>query len=231
MENKSVSVYQEEFIPYIMKWGQRTNLIGAAIGFTPLLALILFFDITPSFSAMAGAFLTVAASEGVMWFMEPISFFPVLGIPATYMSFLSGNVSNLRLPCASAAQKAAETKAGTPEADIAATLGIGMSIILNIIILFIGALFGSQIISGLPENVTSTLNYMLPALFGALWTMLAAKRLLMGVIGLALGIGVNLLCNMGILPFWLVTLTSVVGTILIGIVLYKNGVKILGKED
>ena len=164
-----------------------------------------------------------------MWFMEPISFFPVLGVPATYMSFLSGNVSNLRIPAATAAQKSAETEPGTAEADIAATLGIGMSVLLNIAILLLGALFGSALINQLPESITSNLNFMLPALFGALWIMLAKSKLLMGIIGLVLGVGLNLLCNNGILPFYFVTILSVFGTIFIGILLYKKGVKILGK--
>ena len=225
--NQNKAVYEKEFIPYIMKWGLRTNILGALLGLVPLLAVIIFFDAAPPWAAMLAAFLTVAASEGVMWFMEPISFFPVLGVPATYMSFLSGNVSNLRIPAATAAQKSAET--GTAEADIAATLGIGMSVLLNIAILLLGALFGSVLINQLPETITSNLNFMLPALFGALWIMLAKSKLLMGVIGLALGVSLNLLCNYGILPFYFVTILSVFGTILIGILLYKKGVKILGK--
>lgn len=228
-DNNNKTVYEKEFIPYIMKWGLRTNLLGALLGLVPLFAVIIFFGAAPPWAAMLAAFLTVAASEGVMWFMEPISFFPVLGVPATYMSFLSGNVSNLRIPAATAAQKSAETDPGTAEADIAATLGIGMSVLLNIVILLLGALFGSALINQLPEAITSNLNFMLPALFGALWIMLAKNKLLMGIIGLVLGVGLNLLCNYGILPFYFVTILSVFGTILIGILLYKKGVKILGK--
>jgi len=228
--NQTNTAYEKEFIPYIMKWGMRTNILGAILGLVPLLAVIIFFDAAPPWAAMLAGFLTVAASEGVMWFMEPISFFPVLGVPATYMSFLSGNVSNLRIPAATAAQKAVEAEAGTAEADIAATLGIGMSVLLNIAILLFGALFGSALINQLPETMVSNLNFMLPALFGALWIMLAKRQLLIGVIGLVLGVGLNLLCNNGILPFYFVTILSVFGTILIGILLYKKGVKILGKR-
>lgn len=145
------------------------------------------------------------------------------------MSFLSGNVSNLRIPAATSAQKAAGTEAGTPEADIVATISSGVSVIFNILVLLIDAGFGVTIISNLPASVSSGLDYLLPALFGALWIMLAKERLLMGVIGLALGIGLNLLSSTGILPFYLVTSLSVFGTIAIGILLNKAGIKILGK--
>lgn len=232
MENNkkdNQEVYEKKFIPYIMRWGMWTNLLGALLAFLPLLALVVFFDASPEWTAMLAGFLTVASSEGVMWFMEPISFFPVLGVPATYMSFLSGNVSNLRIPAATSAQKAVGAEAGTPEADIIATISIGVSVIFNILVLLIGAVFGVTVISNLPSSVSSGLNYLLPALFGALWIMLAKDRLLMGIIGLALGIGLNLLSGTGILPFYLVTILSVFGTILIGILLNKAGVKILGK--
>lgn len=228
---KSLVVYEESFIPYIMKWGMWTNLLGALLGFLPLVALMIFYGAAPEWAAMLAGFLTVASSEGVMWFMEPVSFFPVLGIPAFYMSFLSGNVSNLRIPAATSAQKAVSAEAGTPEADIAATLGIGASVIFNILVLLVGAVFGTTLISGLPASVNQSLDYLLPALFGALWIMLAKSRLLMGIIGLGLGTGLNLLCNNGILPFYLVTILSVFGTIAIAIALKKAGVKVLGKEE
>ncbi len=227
--NKNQEVYEKKFIPYIMRWGMWTNLLGALLAFLPLLALIIFFDASPVWTAMLAGFLTVASSEGVMWFMEPISFFPVLGTPATYMSFLSGNVSNLRIPAATSAQKAVGTEAGTPESDIVATISIGVSVIFNILVLLIGTIFGVAVLSNLPDSVSSGLNYLLPALFGALWIMLAKDRLLMGVIGLALGIGLNLLSTAGVLPFYLVTILSVFGTIGIGIALNKTGVNIFGK--
>ena len=227
---KNLAVYEKNFIPYIMRWGMWTNLLGALLGILPRVALMVFYGAAPEWAAMLAGFLTVASSEGVMWFMEPVSFFPVLGIPAFYMSFLSGNVSNLRIPAATSAQKAVSAEPGTPEADIAATLGIGVSVIFNIVVLLIGAVFGTTLISGLPASVSQSLDYLLPALFGALWIMLAKSRLLMGVIGLGLGICLNLLCNNGILPFYLVTILSVFGTIAIAIVLKKAGVKVLGKE-
>src|SRR5699024_1796031 len=104
-----------------------------------------------------------------------------------------------------------------------------VSVIFNILVLLIGTIFGVAVLSNLPDSVSSGLNYLLPALFGALWIMLAKDRLLMGVIGLALGIGLNLLSTTGVLPFYLVTILSVFGTIGIGIALNKTGVNIFGK--
>lgn len=49
----------------------------------------------------------------MLWFVEPISYFPVVGAAGTYMAFLSGNISNMRIPCASMAQVAADVEPGT----------------------------------------------------------------------------------------------------------------------
>ena len=51
--------------------------------------------------------LGITSAVGVIWFVEPISYFPIVGVAGTYMAFVSGNISNLRIPCAMIAQKAA----------------------------------------------------------------------------------------------------------------------------
>ena len=94
-------VYDKEYIPYCIKWGRLTSLVGVVVSFAPLVILAVVFKIMPPLNAI------LAAACLVYYFIEPISFQPVLGIPGTYMAFLSGNLSNLRVPCSSVAQKAA----------------------------------------------------------------------------------------------------------------------------
>lgn len=84
---------------------------------------------------------------GVLWFVEPISYFPVLGVTGTYMAFLSGNISNMRLPCAAVAQDAADVKPGTPQGSI---LGMAVSVVINIFVLSVGVALGSVVLSKTP---------------------------------------------------------------------------------
>ena len=76
--------------------------------------------------------------------MEPISYFLIVGVAGTYMAFVSGNISNLRIPCAMIAQKAAGVEPGTDKGSIVATLGMAVSIILALcLFLAIGVRKGS----------------------------------------------------------------------------------------
>ena len=105
----------------------------------------------PPSSAIVGGFAAVAITFGWAWIIEPLSYYPVLGVPGTYMAFLSGNISNLRLPCAAAAQEAADVEAGTPQASIISTVAIAASIFVNTAMLGISAFALVSVFQALPE--------------------------------------------------------------------------------
>ena len=42
----------------------------------------------------------MATTFGVLWIVEPIAYFPVLGSSAMYQAFLIGNISSKLLPAA-----------------------------------------------------------------------------------------------------------------------------------
>jgi hypothetical protein len=200
MENKEF--FDKEYMPKMHRIGKITGYGGVLISFLPALVLAIVYGIVPKGAALATAFVAGASSFAVLWFVEPISYFSVLGPVGTYMAFLSGNISNMRVPCASMAQVAAEAEPGTEQGSICATLGMAMSIIINISVLTIGVILGSSILAMLPESVTGALNYLLPALFGALLMQFGinAKGHAVGILVFAVLINIGL--NAGIFS-WL----------------------------
>ena len=84
------------------------------------------------------------------------------------MSFLSGNISNMRVPCASIATKSAGYVEGSDEGTITATIGIAVSTFVSTTFLTVGVIAGSWLLSILPPIVTTILNLLLPALFATL---------------------------------------------------------------
>lgn len=107
-ENVSMTkeeIYSKDYIPYSIKYGRMTSLIGVVASFVPLIVLALVFGVMPTAKAIAAAAAIRISACLVYYFIEPISFQPVLGIPGTYMAFLSGNISNLRVPCSSVASR------------------------------------------------------------------------------------------------------------------------------
>lgn len=174
------------------------------------------------------AFISGASAFGVLWFVEPISYFPVVGSAGTYMAFLSGNISNMRIPCASMAQVAADVKPGTQEGSVIATLGMAVSIIINVSVLTVGAILGTSVLSMLPESVKGALNYLLPALFGALLVQFGMKMKKHSIFMVIIAIILYILIGMGVFNWlpgasnWLGTLGCVFISIAIGLATLKN---------
>ncbi len=219
----SQEIYNNEYIPYCIKWGRLTSLIGAAASFLPVLILSFVFDIIPAFDAIVAAATIRISACLVYYFIEPISFQPVLGIPGTYMAFLSGNISNLRVPCSSVAQKAAEVEEGTPEGSIFSTIGVAVSIVVNLVILTIGVLLGSQVLQLIPAEFLSALNYLVPALYGAMLMQMILYAPRMAAISIPLAIVTMILSNAGIVPASIAILINVFGSVLIGRLLMNTG--------
>ncbi|MCC8126090.1 MAG: hypothetical protein LIO92_01665 [Clostridiales bacterium] len=194
--------YEGEYMPQMNRVGKVTGFLGVAASFCPAIALAVVYGLLPQPAALLAAFVAGAASFGVLWFVEPISYFPVLGTVGTYMAFLSGNISNMRVPCASVAQAAARVEPGSPKASVIATLGMAVSIVINLSVLTIGVILGSSALAMLPPVVTEALSYLLPSLFGALLVQFAMKKVKLGVIVLAFGILIYIGINGGVFA-WL----------------------------
>ena len=108
----SNNFYKDEYMPKINRIGKMTGYVGVILAFLPAVALAVVYGLLPKPAALLTAFVSGASAFGVLWFVEPISYFPVVGPAGTYMAFLSGNISNMRIPCASMAQVAADVEPG-----------------------------------------------------------------------------------------------------------------------
>ncbi len=159
--------YRNDFLPYIIKWGRGTNLIGVLLVFGPCLYLGMK-GIWPDWAAFGAAFAIQFPLVCSAYIREPISYFAMLGVPGTYMAFLSGNISNLRVPASSIATLSAGIQEGTERGSITATIGCAVSTLVSTVMLTIGVIAGAAVLSALPPIVTTALNLLLPALFGAL---------------------------------------------------------------
>lgn len=156
---------------------------------------------------------------GVYAIVEPISYFPTLGLPGTYLSFLSGNISNMRVPASAIAQESLGVQEGTKKAELVSTIGIVGSILLNIILITIAALFGAAILQVLPDIVVEAFSYVSPAIFGAMFFMFVLRSLIVGMFAVAVAFTLGLL---GIFPAWLSILTCTFSSIIFAMTLYRQ---------
>lgn len=223
--------YQDTYLPKASRLGKITGYLGVVVAFTPAVMMALVYGILPRPAALLTAFISGASAFGVLWFVEPISYFPVIGQIGTYMAFLSGNISNMRIPCASMAQVAAEVEPGTEKGSIIATIGMAVSIVINVSVLTVGAILGGAVLSLLPDSVKSALGYLLPALFGALLIQFGLKMkkhsLIMVIVAVALytAIGMGWFNWLPGASNWLGTLGCVFLSIALGLAAGKNAAK------
>ena len=220
--------YSLEYLPKMHRIGQIIGALAVLASFMPALTLGVVYGLWPDMAALGTAAVSAIASFGVLWFVEPLSYYPVVGPVGTYMAFVSGNISNMRIPCASMAQISAEVEPGSDKGSIIATIGMGVSIVINTLVLTVGVIAGSSILSMLPASVVGALNYLLPALFGALLVQFGMKSKSHSVLMLVIGILLNIAINGGVFSWlpgannYLSTLVCVFSSIAIMMVVSKK---------
>ena len=220
--SKVKSIYNEEYLPFMIMYGRLTLSLGIIAALVPGIILSFGFGIMPPISALLASTMAIVSMSAPNYIIEPVSYSPILGIPGTYMSFLSGNISNMRLPCSIAAQKAAEVESGTEEGSIISTIGIAVSILVNISILTIGVILGGSVLSKIPAEVVEKLNLILPALFGSVFGQVFLQDKKLGLVAIVISVLTIILSKQGIIPQSLVVLICVFGTILIARAMYKD---------
>ena len=146
---------QAEWNKKCIRIGAPTNLLAAFTSFLPVLWLCSTYNCWPETSVILEAWGMIVVLFGAFYFVEPLSYYSVLGLSGTYLSFLSGNIGNMRVPCAAIALEATNSESGTLQAEVAGTLGICGSIVTNLFFVLLAAIVGSSIVSVLPPVVAT----------------------------------------------------------------------------
>lgn len=120
-----------------------------------------------------GGFLSGIAKVGVIYIpvaiVEFLVYTPMLGVGGSYISFLTGNVTNMKIPCAMNARDMAGTTVGTPENEIISTISTATSAIVTTLVIVVGVLMIVPLQPVLQsETLLPAFNNVVPALFGAL---------------------------------------------------------------
>ena len=143
----------------------------------PILVCILFKDAMPDWKGVALGLFATAPMYWAVGIVEVITFIPMLGAGGSYLSFVTGNISNLKLPCAINALENANADPKSEEGEIISTIAIAVSSIVTTVIVAIGVALIVPLQPILSNPVlTPAFDQMLPALFGALGVALVSKN-------------------------------------------------------
>jgi hypothetical protein len=123
----------------------------------------------PDLGAAARGFLAVGLVWTVSSVVEFLIYTPMLGAGGSYLAFITGNLINMKIPCAMNAKELVDAKSGTAENEVIATLSIATSSLVTIVVLALGVvlLIPLQPVLQSPVLAPAFAN-VVPALFGAM---------------------------------------------------------------
>ncbi|MCP4752201.1 MAG: hypothetical protein GY866_14990 [Proteobacteria bacterium] len=216
--------FKELFLIPVEKVGRYTMLVAMLLMQLPGLYLLFFHGLAPPLAPLIKGVLAVWSFGVIISVIEPVVYYPILGFGGTYMSFLVGNILNLRVPVSATSQQVVGTKEGTPEAEIVSTLGIAGSLVASQLVMIVGVLVFLPFINKIQGSggaVEEALNQVLPALFGGLGGAFILRTPKLAVVPLGIAFIIAFLKND--LPISLVIPPMVVISIVSARLMYKKG--------
>ena len=169
---KEKKVKEKVALDPFTEWAHKSGRIFMVLFIAYMLVIpfivCIVYDCMPSFKMCLPGLIAITAIMGPASIAEVGSYTPILG-SSTYLTFASGNVMNLKIPCIINAQQIAKVEPNTVEGDAVALIATAVSSAVTIIILAIGVVLLS-FIKPILENpyVVTASDYLLPALFGCM---------------------------------------------------------------
>ena len=160
----------------IAKYERDTHRLGRLVSLITLVLLVgapfligSVLGAMPDLGAVGRGFLAVGLIWTVSSVVEFLVYTPMLGSGGSYLAFITGNLINMKIPCAVNARDLAGVKAGTKENEIVSTLSIAVSSLVTILVLAVGVLL-LQPLQPLLQSPTlqPAFDNVVPALFGAM---------------------------------------------------------------
>lgn len=141
------------------------------------ICVAVIFGASPDWGALALGLLATAPMYWTIGVVETITYVPMLGAGGSYLSFVTGNISNLKLPCALNALEQNEVSASSEEGEIISTIAIAVSSIVTTLIIALGVICIVPLTPILEAPVLEpAFAQMLPALFGGLGVVFVSKN-------------------------------------------------------
>ena len=176
MEKKNHLLTAEEKASWFVRYNESIHREGriwtlVTLGFLLAVPFLmgLALQAMPDMNSFIKGFFNVAIIYYPTSVVEFLIYVPMLGPGASYLSFITGNLANLKIPCAINARELADARVGTPENEIISTLSVATSSLVTVLVLALGVLL-LQPLQGVLSNpmLTPAFDNVVPALFGAL---------------------------------------------------------------
>ncbi len=161
---------------YFEKYNESMHMIGRITSTIMLVMLLgapfiigMYIGAMPDMKAFIKAFLSIGIVYLASGIVEYLIYVPMLGAGGSYLAFITGNLINMKIPCAVTARDIVGAKSGTPENEIISTLSIAASSLVTIAVLAVGVMCLIPLQPILQsETLQPAFSNVVPALFGAM---------------------------------------------------------------
>ena len=196
----------------------------ALLGFPLILSLI--FKTAPDFGVLLAGIIATAPMYWAVGIVEIFTYVPMLGAGGTYLSFVTGNISNLKLPCAIDAMERAGVKATEEEGEVISTISIAVSSIVTTLIILVGVICIVPLTPVLESPVlVPAFDMILPALFGGLAVVFISKNAKLSVAPIILMLALFIFVPaLNASTVGIMVPVGVIFTVIVARILYKRGV-------
>ena len=178
---------ERTYMEQVHRWGTGWNLSMMALLLAFPIALALIFRAFPDINGLWRGLLATAPMYWAVGVIETFTYIPMLGAGGSYLSFVTGNISNLKLPCALNALEQAKVKANSEEGEVVSTIAIAVSSIVTTLIILLGVILIAPLTPILESPVlTPAFDQMIPALFGGLGVVFVSRNWKIAVAPVAL---------------------------------------------
>ena len=151
------------------------------------IVLMLLFGALPDGKGLLMGLVATAPMYWAVGIVETFTYIPMLGAGGSYISFITGNISNLKLPCAISAMEQMGVKANSEEGEVISTIAIAVSSIVTTVIIIIGVILIVPLTPVLNAPVLApAFAQILPALFGGLGVVFISRNWKIAIAPIAL---------------------------------------------
>ena len=165
------------YMDQVHKWGTVWNLSMMVLLLAFPFAVAIIFQALPDWNGLIMGLIATAPMYWAVGVVEAFTYIPMLGAGGSYLSFVTGNISNLKLPCALGALEQAGVKASSEEGEVISTISIAVSSIVTTLIILVGVICIVPLTPILEAPVLEpAFAQMLPALFGGLGVAFVSKN-------------------------------------------------------
>ena len=137
----------------------------------------LYYGAWPGWKPVLQGLLGVAPIFWTVGLIEVLTFVPMLGTASSYLAFVTGNLTNLKVPVALTAMENAKVKPGSEEGEVISTIAVATSSIVTTVIIALGVALLVPLTPILNHPaVKPAFDNILPSLFGGLAVVYVSKN-------------------------------------------------------